>query len=204
MMKATDQIIGPSRGDAATAKASMRQRGAKQPDMVDRAIDEIYRLCAPDDMPDAAIVTAAEDVETGTYTNEWSINRFNFGSLGVTGDTAQNAASPTFKTPELGAKAHVAHTILYATGAIDRGGLTSADDPRYLAYRDAYGTTATPTLQGLAGRYAADPFYAATICQRAEVIFGAIPDQSTFTTADETPAGGTNGMPCLGGVVARG
>jgi hypothetical protein len=184
-MKPSDRIIGPSRGSAATAKASFRNRGALRIKDVEAYVDAVYLLCMSDDMPDAAIVCSAADVETGTFTNKWWKERLNAGSLGVTGWGPDDAVSPTFTTGAHAAKAHVAHLLLYATGQIDRGGLRPADDPRFAAYREAYGSRAFPTLNDLSGRYAADTGYGATIARRSQVVYGDLPDQSAPT--QETP-----------------
>ncbi len=182
----TDPIIGPSRGSARgwIDWVQAHRETVKRPDDVIAFIDAVYALCEPDDMPDAFLVVAQAFVETGNWTNRWWTERLNAGSLGVTGDDAQNEASPTFKTPMQAARAMVAHDLLYATGAIDRGGLVPADDPRYLAYRDEYGTSVYPTLQHLSGRYAADPFYANKIADRQQAIY------PVFTVPVEHPAGG--------------
>jgi len=185
---ATDPIIGPSRGSAQgwIDWVEAHRKDVKRPDDVIAYIKAVYELCAPDDMPDAFIVIADAFHETGNFTNRWWNERLNAGSLGVTGDPTQNEASPTFKNVAQAARAHVAHLLLYATGQINRGGLKPADDPRYSAYRDAYGETSYPTLQGLTGRYAADPFYAAKIAQRQQEIY------PIFTTPIEQPEGGNS------------
>ncbi len=187
-ISATDAIIRPSRGSAQgwIDWVNRHRDTVKRPDDVIAYINAVYELCAPDDMPDAFIVITDAFLETGNFSNRWWSERLNAGSLGVTGDAAQNEASPTFKTPLQAARAHVSHLLLYATGQIDRGSLVPADDPRYLAYRDAYGTSAYPTIAGLTGRYAADPFYAAKIAQRQQEIY------PVFTTpVEQPPAGGS-------------
>jgi hypothetical protein len=184
-MRPTDRIIGPSRGTAAAAKASFRNRGAQRIKDVEAYVDAVYLLCMSDDMPDAAIVISAADVETGTFTNKWWKERLNAGSLGVTGWGPDDEVSPTFTTGAHAAKAHVAHLLLYATGQIDRGGMQPSDDPRFAAYREAYGSRAFPTLNDLSGRYAADTGYGATIARRSQVVYGDLPDQSAPT--QETP-----------------
>lgn len=183
----TDPIIGPSRGDAQgwIDWITRHRSEVKRPDDAIAFIRAVYTLCAPDDMPDAFIVVAQAFVETGNFSNRWWAERLNAGSLGVTGDDAQNEASPTFRTPEEAARAMIAHLLLYALGAIDRGGLKPSDDPRYLAYREEYGSSVFPTLQLLAGRWAADPFYANKIADRQEEIY------PIFTVPVEPPAGGT-------------
>lgn len=122
-------------------------------------------------MPDAGIVTAQAFVETGNWTNRWWRERKNAGSLGVTGTPSQDEVSPTFQTTLASARAMSAHDLLYATGQINRGGLGPVDDPRFSAYRAAYGTQSFPKLSQLATRYAADPNYATTIASRARQVY---------------------------------
>ena len=185
---ATDSIIGPSRGSAQgwIDWVNRHRDMVKRPDDVIAYIEAVYELCAPDDMPDAFIACAQSFHETGNYSSQWWAERLNPAGIGVTGDDTQNAASPTFATPMQAARAQIAHLTLYATGAIDRGGLKPADDPRYLAYRDEYGSSVFPTLQGLTGRWGVDPFYAAKIAQRQQEIY------PVFTTpVEQPPAGGS-------------
>ena len=99
-IKVTDTIIGPSRGTAATAIASFRQRGALRMWDVEAYVNTVYALCAGDDMPDAAIVVSAADVETGTFTNKWWRERLNAGSLGVTGWPPENIEELAKKVAE--------------------------------------------------------------------------------------------------------
>lgn len=183
-IKVTDRIIGKSRGTADKAITSFRTRGALRMNDVVSYVEAVYELCAPDTMPDAAIVVSAADVETGTFTNKWWRERLNAGSLGVTGWPPDDEVSPTFPTGAAAAKAHVAHLLLYATGQINRGGLTPDDDPRFDAYRDAFGTRAFPTLNDLGGRYAADTAYGATIARRSQVVYGNLPDQQPPTQGE--------------------
>ena len=185
-ISATDAIIRPSRGSAQgwIDWVNRHRDTVKRPDDVIAYINAVYELCAPDDMPDAFIVIADAFLETGNFSNRWWSERLNAGSLGVTGDDAQNEASPTFRTPEEAARAMIAHLLLYALGAIDRGGLKPSDDPRYLAYREEYGSSVYPTLQLLAGRWAADPFYANKIADRQQAIY------PMFSVPVEPPAGG--------------
>lgn len=171
-IQTSDQIIGPSRGTAAGwSKAVSSLPGIVNRDEVNQWIRQVYQINAPDDMPDAAIVVAQAFVETGNFTNKWWRERKNAGSLGVTGAPAQDAISPTFNTTLSSARAMSAHDLLYATGQINRGGLTPADDPRFAAYREAYGTNSFPKLSQLATRYAADPEYAKTIAARAAQLY---------------------------------
>ena len=184
----TDPIIGPSRGtaDGWIDWIGRHRSEVKRPDDVIAFIRAVYELCAPDTMPDAFIASAQSFHETGNYTSQWWAERLNPAGIGVTGDDTQNAASPTFATPMQAARAQIAHLLLYALGAIDRGGLKPSDDPRYLAYRDEYGSSVFPTLQLLSGRWAADSFYANKIADRQQAIY------PMFSVPVEPPAGGTD------------
>jgi hypothetical protein len=135
------------------------------------------------------IAVAQSIVETAFYTSAWWWGRGNPAGLGITGDPAQDAASPLFMVGSLAARAQIAHLLLYATGRIDRGGLSPVDDPRFAAYRDAHGARAiAPTLAGLAGRWAADPTYSDQIAARAADLIATpipggppVPDALTMT-----------------------
>ncbi len=176
-VQSSDTIIGPNRGTPEQWITWVENNSVDRPDDVKKLITEIYRLCAPDDMPDAAIVTAQAFEETGNFTNRWWRERLNAGSLGVTGDPAQDEQSPSFPTAQLAARGIVAHDLLYATGQIDRHGFRSIDDPRYSAYREAYGQQSYPRLADLSGRYARDVHYAEHIADRAATINPGLPDQ---------------------------
>src|SRR6188768_1682569 len=177
-----DPIVGPSRGTAdGWIKALKGVPGVSRREEVYQWIRDVYAVNDADDMPDAGILVSQALVETGNFTNEWWTKRLNAGSLGVTGDPVQNASSPTFKTTMASARAMSAHDLLYATGRINRGGLTPEDDPRYMAYRDEYGVSAYPFLKDLSGRYAADKRYAETIAERAK-LYGPLSGGTTVPT----------------------
>jgi hypothetical protein len=179
---ANDPIIGTSRGSADEAKAFAKNAGAANLEAVNAYIDEVYRLCGPDDMPDAGIVIAQSVHETTDqgrpWFSYWWRQRLNPAGIGITGDTNQNNASHTFGSGAEAAQAQVAHLLLYATGNIDRGGLVPAADPRYDAYVEAFGHTAQATRIGDlgSGRWAADPNYAAGIVDKGNAVFPDAPD----------------------------
>ena len=163
-----DAILGPTIGSAAQALAYAA--GGHRPADVAAYLEEVYRL-GPLTGMNAILICAAAMDETARFTNRWWTERLNAGSLGVTGDPVQDEASPTFADGAASARAHVAHLLLYATGTIDRGGLTPADDPRHDAYVAAYGAVArATTLDALGGTYAANPQYGAQIAAHANAI----------------------------------
>lgn len=197
-MTPQDSIIGPSRGDADTALTYAKAHGAQRLDFLADYLHQVYALCQPDGMPDASIVVAQSAHETGgdngaVWISSWFVQRGNVAGMGITGDPTQNAASPTFASGVQAARAQIAHLLLYATGQINRGGLTPSDDPRYAAYQDAYGATPeATTIAQLAGKWGTDPQYAQGVCARGNAIFPALPDAgatpvSTTTAAPSAP-----------------
>lgn len=167
-VSADTPLIGPAQGSAAQLVAYAK--GGNRPAEIAAYAAEVYRV-SPQAGLDPLLVCAAACDETGTFTNRWWTERLNAGSLGVTGDPAQNEASPTFDDGATAARGHVAHLLLYATGRIDAGGLTPSDDPRYSAYLAAYGPVARArTLADLGSAYAANPNYGAQIAGHANAI----------------------------------
>ena len=175
-----DPIIGPSRGSAAVAKRYAKDNGAANLAFCEDYIDEVYALCTPDDMPDAAIAIAQSVHETTDqgrpWFSYWWRQRGNPAGMGITGDPDQNERSPTFASGAQAAQAQVAHLLLYATGKVNRGGLVPAADPRYAAYVDAYGNTVQArTIAGLTGKWGVDQGYADGVVNRAIEVFPETP-----------------------------
>lgn len=201
-MKVPDKLIAPSRGDLATAQAWASQGGAARLADCHAYLAAVYQLCAADDLPDASIVVGQslqETTEGGKPWNSfWWRQRLNPAGMGITGDPADNARSPTFATGEEAARAQVAHLLLYATGKIDRGGLSPADDPRYQAYVSAYGNRpVATTIAGLSGTWAVDQEYAIGICRRGNACYPGLADQEVRTVAHETAVPGLPGGPLV-------
>lgn len=168
MMKTSDAIISAPRGSVSGAKH--RARFAKRNADTMRYIDYLWQYAIAAGV-DPAIVFAQWDLETNTGQSYWWEARLNPAGIGITGDPNQNAASAYF-TPEKAARAQVAHLVLYATGTINRGGLSPADDPRYEAYRAAYGTKArATTIDGLTNTWAIDSGYATKLVSRGNAIW---------------------------------
>jgi hypothetical protein len=194
-IKVTDKIIAPSRGTAAQAFSYARANGAKRLDFVEGVLKETERLCTPDDMPDFAIVVGRMADETGggngtIFVSPIFVARGNVGGLGVTDGADEGLV---FDTPIKAARAMVAHMVLYATGDIARGGLKPSDDPRYNAYRQAYGTRAVATtLDALTGKWFTNPNGAINSANRGNAIFKNLPNQ-TDPDEGEHPVGVTIG-----------
>lgn len=188
-MQTSDPIIGKSRATATQLMDYATAHDAERPDFLKDYAMQVESLCQPDDMPDAAIVFAQAAHETGgddgdIFTSGWWVSHGNPAGLGVTGDSAQNKASPVFSTGKAAARAQVAHLLLYATGQINRGGLGPGDDPRYTAYSVAYGTkTEATTIAELTGKWGMDSGYAAGIVARGNAIFPQLADAAAKPSA---------------------
>jgi N-acetylmuramoyl-L-alanine amidase CwlA len=192
VIRATDRIIAPTRGTADEAVGYARTHNASCPGFAAEYIDTVYDLCVPNDLPDAAIVigqSAHETADPFPWQSFWWEMRGNPAGIGITGDPVQNTQSETFETGDEAARAHVSHLLLYATGEINRGGLTPADDPRYDAYIEAYGHKPMAiTINGLTGKWGVDPQYASGVVKWGNRIFPDIPNQggtsvATYSTA---------------------
>jgi hypothetical protein len=82
----------------------------------------------------------------------------------------------------------VAHTLLYATGEIDRGGLSPADDPRFRAYRAAFGARAVATtLRDLEGTWFTRAGGAQNSANRGNAIFPGIENQEGGSSMGHRP-----------------
>lgn len=154
MMTPDDPILAAPRGSIDGALA--RGKNAKRYDDFVEYVHEVFRLSVAVGV-DPAIVIAQWDLETGTGTSRWWNERLNPAGIGITGWEPDNEKSKVFASGVEAARAQIAHLLLYATGKIDRGGLTPKDDPRYDAYVEGYGNTAkATTLRGLNGTWAID------------------------------------------------
>lgn len=185
-MKPADRIVAESRGDRKSALVYAGDNGAARLLFLTQYVDTVLALCAQPDTPDAAVVVAQSSEETNVWRSFWWRSRGNPAGIGITGDPEEDTASEVFETGTEAARAHVAHLLLYATGAIDAAGLTPKDDPRYDAYVKAHGRNATAaTIAGLAGTWATDPAYAPKICAHGNAIWPSLPNQAP-------PEGGTD------------
>jgi hypothetical protein len=178
MLRPTDRILGPPRGDAAQARGFARAQGALRTEDVAAYIDESFRL-APKVGIDPAILIAQSAHETDNWRSAWWRDRLNPAGIGVTGDPAQDAASGTWRNGTDAARAQITHLALY-TGVdfLDYRDL----DPRYQAALDAGMFGVARTLDGLAGRWATDTAYASKVAARGNVIFPGIANQGEAMT----------------------
>jgi hypothetical protein len=183
--KPTDSILGPPRGTPAEAIAYALSHGALRLGDVTAYVNEVYRL-GPLTGVDPAIAISQSAHETDIWRSSWWRDRLNPAGIGITGDPEQNAASHTWTNGVEAARSQIAHLLLYATGRIDRSGLTPDDDPRYDAYIAAYGAKPTATtIDALAGRWAADTDYASGIVRHGNAMF-LTPDQGGSSVTDLT------------------
>ena len=161
------RVIGPSHGTVSEVKALVK--GSARLTDTYNYVDTVFALCHADTMPDAAIVFAQAFQETSEngvpFNSYWWKERLNPAGIGITGTASQNNASRVFKTGAEAARAHVAHLLLYVTGEVNQSGLKPTDDPRYDAYRSAFGAKGVVVNIGDLGDgvWAADPNYAAGI-----------------------------------------
>jgi hypothetical protein len=178
-MKPTDRILGPVRGDAATALAYARANGAARLPDVEAYITEVYRL-APLVGIDASVVVAQSSHETDVWRSQWFRERLNPAGIGITGDPAQNAASKTFVSGTEAAQAQVIHLLGYTLGGVVQwpefvwmhtGSVMVETDPRFLALLQSGYAGKAKTIADLAGKWAVDPQYATGICRHGNAIF---------------------------------
>jgi hypothetical protein len=106
------------------------------------------------------------------------MDRLNPAGIGITGDREESERSKVWRDGADAARGHAAHLLLYATGKIDRAGLTPADDPRHSAYLEAFGATIqAETIAGLTGKWGEEETYDIELCGRGNAIFPELPNQ---------------------------
>ena len=167
----TNTLIGPARGSANQVLALARTMGAQRMDQVTLYVTEIYRR-APEVGFDPALLIAQSALETDFWRSYWWINRLNPAGIGVTGDPGQNAASPTFTSGTIAARAQIAHMHAEVYGNRQPLPLVfQGVDPTYQRVFAAGWAGTIVTLEDLAGTWATDPLYAVKIVSRARVVF---------------------------------
>lgn len=170
-MRPTDRIIAPARGDQAAIRATMGQWNTLRWDDALTYFAEVFAL-APKLGLDPAVVLAQWHLETGGGTTAAWTRNLNPGGIGVTdgGDV-----SIDYRTGENAARGQLLHLWAYATTAPVPPELAPYLhlDPRFpLVQRGS-----APTIQGLQGRWATDPNYAAKLCARGNAIWLNLPGQ---------------------------
>ena len=122
---------------------------------VEELVDLYWRESEREDIrPDLAL--AQSIVETGTYAYGGDVqhNQNNFCGLGTTGGGVKGA---TFKTPELGVRAHIQHLLAYTQKKRPK---TAIVDPRYeLAHNIRMERGMVDTWYGLNGTWAMGSLY---------------------------------------------
>lgn len=168
-----DPIVAPPRCTAADVERwYVTTYDRPVPTAVHTYLVELDRLCRLVGF-DTLLLAAQSAHETDGWQSFWWRTRLNPAGIGITGDTAQNAESPTFATGKAAALAQVTHMRAYVAGhaSYDAEDEFRQADPRYDAVLDAGFAGTVKVLGDLGnGRWAADPDYAALIARRANEI----------------------------------
>ena len=167
----TNTIVGPARGTADEAIAFSRAAGGERMDEVERYIREVYRY-APQLGFDPALIVAQSALETGYWQSDWWTLRLNPAGIGITGDPAQESASPIFPSGTISARAQLAHMHAEVFGSsrplpAELQGI----DPTYQNVFRAGWAGTIRTVDDLAGTWAVDPQYGHKIIRVAREIF---------------------------------
>ncbi len=169
---ATNAIVGPARGSAAEAMAFATDLDPYHPDEVQRYIMEIYRL-APQVGFDPAILVAQSAHETGNWKSYWWFVRLNPAGPGITGDPAQEAASPTFPSGTIAARAQIAHMHAEVYGSSrPLPDILQGVDPTYQRVFAAGWAGTIRTIEDLTGTWAVDPAYHDKLVRKGNLMFG--------------------------------
>jgi hypothetical protein len=193
VLRPSDTILGPARGEAGDAAAFAERTTRKLPDNVlQDAVDyvmEVYRL-APLVGIDPAIVIAQSAHETGNWTSDPWKKWLNPAGLGITA----KGQDPGYrwKSGTDAARAQIAHLIAYTLGGKwvgkwpDTLQAPAWHDPRWQSVIDAGWDGTVETIDDLTGRWATDVNYAEKIAARGNLIFPDLPNQK-----EDTPVGTT-------------
>ena len=168
-MLSGDALLGPVRGNAASAIAFANRYGARLPAEVAAYISEVYRL-APRVGLDPAIVVAQSALETDTWRTAYWVDHRNPAGIGITFD---GQSSFTWAGGTDAARGHLVHLSLYASGPIPDGSPLAPYlglDPRYQAAIDAGYAGVARTIADLTGRWATDPVYGGKLTGRGNDI----------------------------------
>ena len=150
-------IFGEAEASKKQAVALIKQNNPKVrlACSVEELVDIYWRESEREDIrPDLAL--AQSIVETGTYAYGGDVqhNQNNFCGLGTTGGGVKGA---TFKTPELGVRAHIQHLLAYTQKKRPK---TAIVDPRYeLAHNIRMERGMVDTWYGLNGTWAMGSLY---------------------------------------------
>lgn len=188
-------IIGSSKGDPAKIIAWLKTKGCQRPDEVEKLITTFAEF-APQfgirfEVP-VGLVLQECSLNGVPLANSWWIQNLNAGSIGITGDPVQNAASRKFPSGRECALAILVHLYIYAKSATLPTAVSKyqSEDWRFQAVKDAGWIGIAPTLKGLSNHYAADPIYAEGIAAHLNALdmAGLLTDASSVPTPPkETP-----------------
>lgn len=197
-------ILGPSKGDPKAIIAWLKAKGCKRPDEVEKLINTFAEF-APQfgirfEVP-VALCLQECSLNGVPFANSWWIQNLNAGSIGVTGDPVQNAASRTFPSGRECALAILVHLYIYAKGATLPATVAKyqSEDWRFQAVKDAGWVGIAPTLKGLSNRWAADPIYDVGIAAHLNAMDAA--GLLTGTNTTNPPQGETTVSDTVGKIV---
>jgi N-acetylmuramoyl-L-alanine amidase len=165
-----DRLLAPPRGSAARIIASPPAAVAKRPEALAAYVEEVYRL-APLVGLDPSIVLAQSALETGWWQSPAWDEHLNPAGIGV---TSEEVVSPTWGNGVDAARAQIVHLYLYAAGPIPPDHPLApyiALDPRYSAALSAGRAGIARTIADLAGSWAVDPEYAASIARVGGMLY---------------------------------
>jgi len=176
MITVDSPIVGKGGTFAEAADYTYFPGGDKDEDAYTQGL---FRLCHLVGL-DFRILFAQAMHETADFSSSWWKERRNPAGIGITGDPAQDAASPTFANGTDAARAHVVHMLVYVYGGTmewpdsvyDAVGDYQTLDPRFLPVMQA-GYAGTVHKLGDLGNdvWAEDPKYAPKIAAKANLIF---------------------------------
>jgi len=183
-----DIMVVKPRGTMSQALNYITPHGPQRIDFLKEYLQSLWDICQKVPL-DYCLLVGQAIHETAWFTSSWFVTRGNVAGIGITGDSAQDAASHVFATGTEAARGQAAHMLLYCSGQISGGsGLVIADDPRYSAYMAAFGNVAkVMKLSDLGnGNWASDPVYSVPISQYATGLLS-----MPIPAPAPTPGGGT-------------
>lgn len=188
----TITVDSPIVGDGGPLEVTYDVSSARRTDEIDRYVRELHRICGLIGL-DWRILFAQAWHETGGFTSFWWAQRLNPAGLGITGDAAQNDASPIWTTGDSAARAHLRHMALYVFGnyGADKAALIGppAGDFHYQEMKDAGYLGIVKTISDLTGRWGADPGYAQGIVNRFNALFKEEPSVTLYQIVGLTGPG---------------
>lgn len=168
-------IRGESRGSPDAIIEWAVAKGCNRPDFVADYVREVYYL-APRAGIRAEVVIAQSIAETSVdgvpWKSYWFTERGNVAGIGITGDPAQNNATPVMPDGANAGRLHLTHLSLYVFGVnvpAILGPYVELDYRWDAAVAAGYAGVAD-TLDDLSGRWAVSLTYGSLIAQRLNLM----------------------------------